>query len=144
MATSFETIYKVALPYFRDGDLAAMYESEAEEVLYGYMRQAVASFTPYCKTDLTKRDDHAREFTENLTDIEVDIIALGMSVRWARSYVLYSDNLRDKMSSKDYTYHSRGNLLASLNDLYKTLYNEFKQRMYSYTYDNGDLTQLHM
>ena len=43
MATSFETIYKVALPYFRDSDLAAMYESEAEEILYGYMRQAVGA-----------------------------------------------------------------------------------------------------
>ena len=144
MATSFDTIYDAALPYFRDVQLASMYESEAREVLYGYMKQAVAEFTPYCKNDLTLRDDEAEEFTADLTDIEVDIIALGMSVKWARSYVLYSDNLRDKMSSKDYTYHSRGNLLASLNDLYDILRKEFKQRMYSYTYDNGDLSELHM
>lgn len=144
MATSFDTIYAAALPYFRDKSLAAMYEDEAEEILRSYMRQSVALFTPYCKHDLTRYDDCARQFEDDLTDVEVDIIALGMSVRWARSYTLYSDNLRDKMSSKDYTYHSRGNLLASLNDLYTTLHNELKQRMYAYTYDNGDLTQLHM
>lgn len=144
MATSFDTIYAAALPYFRDKSLVAMYEDEAEEILRSYMRQSVALFTPYCKHDLTRYDDCARQFEDDLTDIEVDIIALGMSMRWAQSYVRWSKHMRIPMSSKDYTYHSPGNLLAAMNDLYSTLYNEHKQRMYTYTYDNGDLTQLHM
>ena len=46
-----------------------MYESEAEEICMVYAASCCVVYA-YCKTDLTKRDDHAREFTENLTDIE--------------------------------------------------------------------------
>ena len=144
MATPYTDIYNAALFYFRDEDIFCLYEDEAEAVLRGYLRQAAAEFTPYCLKDLTAYDDEMGSFDADLSDIEVDILALGMSVKWMRNYVLYADNLRDKMSSKDYTYHSRGNLLASLHDLYDMLQKEFKQRMFTYTYDNGDLTSLHM
>lgn len=144
MATSYATIYNAALFYFSDEKLFRLFEDEAAAILRGFMKQAVAEFTPYCKHDLTMCDDEADSFTEDLTAVEVDIIALGMSVKWLHRYVLFSDNLVDKMSSKDYTYHSRGALITALNAAYVTLSKEFQQRMFVYTYDNGDLSSLHM
>ena len=117
---------------------------EAEAVLHGYMVEGVANFAHYCKHDLLDRDEEYGEFKDDLTDIEVDILALGMAVGWTEHRVRYQDNLRDRMSSKDYTYHSRGNLLASMNDMLDALNRKFRNRMMSYTYHNGDISSLHM
>ena len=92
MATPYTDIYNAALFYFRDEDIFCLYEDEAEAVLRGYLRQAAAEFTPYCLNDLTAYDDEMGSFNADLSDIEVDILALGMSVKWMRNYVLYSDN----------------------------------------------------
>nr|DAU68504.1 MAG TPA: hypothetical protein [Caudoviricetes sp.] len=144
MATSYSTVYNAALFYFRDTDLFCLIEAEAEAVLHGYMMQAVANFAPYCKHDLLDRDEEYGEFKADLTDIEVDILALGMAVGWTEHRVRYQDNLRDRMSSKDYTYHSRGNLLASMHDIMNTLNRKFRNRMMDYTYNNGDISSLHI
>ena len=79
-----------------------------------------------------------------MTEEEVDILALGIVAKWLNQKVLFSDNLRDKLSTKDYTYRSRGNLLVPLKDLLTQFKKEFRNRMYLYSYDNGDLSSLHM
>ena len=67
-----------------------------------------------------------------------------MAGGWTEHRVRYQDNLRDRMSSKDYTYLSRGNLLASMHDIMNTLNRKFRNRMMDYTYNNGDISSLHI
>lgn len=144
MATPYSQVYDAALFYFRDNTLLTLIQSEAEEILRGYMMRAIAEFTPICKHDLTDRDEVLQQFNDTLTEIEVDILALGMAVKWTQHHVLFVENLRDKMSSKDYTYHSRATLLGSLNDTLAMLQRQFRNRMMNYSYDNGDISSLHM
>lgn len=144
MATPYSEIYNAALLNFRDLELLELPEDRAEEILYGYLKQSIAEFAPICKHNLKDRDEENKQFNETLTEEEVDILALGIVAKWLNQKVLFSDNLRDKLSTKDYTYHSRGNLLVPLKDLLTQFKKEFRNRMYLYSYDNGDLSSLHM
>ncbi len=142
MATLYSTVYDAAIFNFKDEDILALAELDADAIMYSYLLKAIADFTYICEKDLSDRTEASEQFNETLSEVEIQILALGIAVHWTRHQVYFTENLRDKMSSRDYSYHSRGNLLASLYDTLKYITDEYEKKMYDYSYDVGDLSLL--
>lgn len=144
MATAYSDVYDAALFNIQDVGLVGLAQDDAEAVLFAYMVKAIVDFAPICHTDLAARDDAKAEFDGTLSETEVEILALGIAAKWMSHKALFSQNLRDMMSSKDYSFHSPANMLLALKEMASMTESKFKQAMREYSYNTGDISSLNM
>lgn len=118
---------------------------ELDQMIDSYLKTSVGHFLRWCKTDLTiQHDEENNEFSfvGNLSEEEVDILATGMMVEWIKPYLYKSENFKNSMNTKDYSYFSPANLLKEIRDTYTNLKTEFDNKIVLYTYHNNDLYDL--
>lgn len=84
--TSYERIYSVFLLKIEDYDFAELSDRDANEMLLGYLIASISKFSK-CTSDLSKRDDIEGVFEDDLSDIEIEILALSMVEEWIRPQV---------------------------------------------------------
>ena len=84
--TSYERIYSVFLLKIEDYDFADLSDKDANEMLLGYLTASISKFSK-CTSDLSKRDDTEGVFEDDLSDIEIEILALSMVEEWIRPQV---------------------------------------------------------
>lgn len=122
---------------------------ERNRMVDGYMKAAISSFKKICKYDLTTTsDDVVREFHIDIPqddmDELVDIISEGMLVHWMKPYVYRQENLENALNTRDYTGYSPSELLNRIGEAYAFVKREFTNMMREYSYNHGDLTDLHL
>lgn len=139
MATPYSNIYARAMFRLRDTKLARLNDADKEYVLRQYMMSAISDFSSKCLTDLGARNEQEYSFEADLSDEEQEILALGISYYWLSSQVLNNELLKNKLSTKDYTYFSPANLLRESTELRDQVRKEYKSRITQYTYDHGNL-----
>lgn len=137
MATPFHDVYSRALFRLRDTNLARLNDADKEYMLHQYMLSAIGDFQPKCLKDLSARTESG--FSDVLSDEEQEILALGISYYWLSAQVLNNELLKNKLSTKDYTYFSPANLLRESVGLRDQIRKEYKNRITQYTYDHGNL-----
>lgn len=96
----------------------------------------------------TTADDITREFNvdieqEDLDEI-LDIVSDGMVVQWLKPYYFKADNLENFLTTKDFTAYSPSELLLRISDTYKLAKKNFTGAMREYSYNHGDLSDLHL
>ena len=97
MATSLDSVIDMALIIMRDYKLDALYESDEEAfktVLEGYMLKGLPKFEVSCMKSITYNTD-TKEFDEDLTSIEIDIISDWTVIMW------YTDQIQDVLEFKE-------------------------------------------
>ena len=82
--------------------------------------------------------------SDEIDDEIIDIVTDGMVVEWLRQYVNNSDNLENILNTKDFTMYSSKNLLAEIKSLYQDEQKAFTNSMREYSYNHGDLSNLHL
>lgn len=85
MATSYETIFTSFLKKIEDKDLPTYSTVEQEEMMTGWLDTAIAYIELNgleIKNDLTDRDNDLQEFTADLSNGEIEVIAMYMAVAW--------------------------------------------------------------
>ena len=141
MGTPYSVIFGRALFRLTDTKLAQLTEAEQQYILKQYMNSAIADFELKCQTyDLSKRDDVTGEFDEVLDNEVIEILATGISYYWLSAQIMNRELLRNKLSTKDYTYFSPANLMRELSSLRSKVRTEYKHLITHYTYNHGDLT----
>ena len=116
-----------------------------DEVAVGYMKRVCTKFDKICQADLSQQDDNEYAFLSDEIDDEIiDIVTDGMVVEWLRQYVNNSDNLENILNTKDFTMYSSKNLLAEIKSLYQDEQKAFTNSMREYSYNHGDLSNLHL
>ena len=116
-----------------------------DELAVGYMKRVCTKFDKICQADLSQQDDNEYAFLSDEIDDEIiDIVTDGMVVEWLRQYVNNSDNLENILNTKDFTRYSSKNLLAELKSLYQDEQKAFTNSMREYSYNHGDLSNLHL
>lgn len=144
MATAYSDVYDAALFNIQDVGLLSLAQDDAEAVLYAYMVKAIVDFAPICLTNLAARDDETAEFDGTLSETEIEVLALGIAAKWMSHKALFSQNMRDAMSSKDYSFHSPANMMLALKEIAGVADAKFKQAMREYSYNTGDISSLNM
>ena len=140
MSTPIEKIFIVFLNQIEDDGLAVAPEDIQRKTMTRYLRGATTKFDT-CEKDLTivSEDEGITGYIEaDLTEEEIEILALGMVCRWLQRIINSDDNLRNIVTDHDFKKTSNANLLKALVSLKKIHEEEFRQRKIDYSYRGYD------
>jgi hypothetical protein len=148
MIVSYDTIIKNFLQKITEYKLLGLPESTRDEIVQGYMKNAISDFSKECREKVVAYDDENEtvEFeNDDLDEIEVvNLIAKGMAFYWMQPYIHHQDLLELRLNTSDFLSYSPAELLKQVRIAYGDIRMQFKRDLREYTYNNGDLTDLHI
>lgn len=136
MSTPYENIYARFMQKITDYSFDNLVQSDAEEILLGYLRSAIPKFTT-CNNDLTKREDINQIFNIELSELEEEILAQRMLLEWVRPMINHTYLMKSLLNTKDFQVYSQANQLRQLNDMKKDIEDEIDRLTILYSYNNG-------
>lgn len=130
-------------------DFVNMKDFERNSMIDGYMKRAIADFKKVCKYDFaTTADDATREFYVEVKDEDIDelaeIISEGMLAQWMKPFTYKQEGLENVLNTRDFTTYSPAELLLRISEAYKKAQRDFTNKVREYSYNHGDLTDLHL
>lgn len=143
MNTCYETVFAEFKDKITDPDLITFAEDLQTEMLVAYMKKAIGKCKRVVKTvDLGNRDDELMEFGVELTDEVMDIVTEWMTVFWLQPFVNNIENLRNNLSTKDFSVFSPANLLEKIGDRYDIARKHARSLTNEYSYIVADMKEL--
>ena len=136
MATPYESIYKRFLQKITDFNLAEVDDYSFDEMMNGWLNSAVIRVRK-CQHDLSKRDDEIQEFEEDLSDLEVELLACGMVDSWLAPQLASTELTLPFIGGKEEKYYSQSAHLKELRDLKESNLLEMNRLHNYYTYTNN-------
>lgn len=141
--TSYATVFAEFKDKITDPDLITFSKDLQIEMLTAYMNKAIAKCKHVVKTvDLSKRDNELLEFSVEIPDDVMDIITEWMTVFWLQPYVNNIENLRNNLSTKDFSVFSPANLLEKIGNRYDIARKHARSLTNQYSYIIADMKEL--
>lgn len=149
MSVPYDLFTGAFLSKISEFDFMQLEEENRTTIIDGYMKRAIAAFRKNCKYDfLTADDNMLREFTVDVPDEDIDeladIISEGMVVQWLKPYVYKQENLENALNTKDYVTYSPAELLMRVGSAYNKAQKDYTQMIREYSFNHGDLSDLHL
>ena len=149
MTVTYDELTKDFLQRITEYHFLRFSEETRQEIVDGYIRHATQQFAVVCKQANITIDDENREISFiGETDIDrdeiIDIIAEGMLVQWMKPYMYKQENLENMLNTTDYSAYSPAELLKRVHNAYDMCKKDFTKKIRDYSYDHGDLTNLHI
>lgn len=149
MSVSYDIFVEAFLAKVEELDFIAMDDFERNTIVNGYMKRAIAEFKHICSYDLSaSADDIIRQFKIDIAEEDIDeladIISEGMLCQWMKPFVYKQENLESVLNTRDFTTYSPAGLLLRIKDTYDSAQKKFKNMMREYSYNHGDLSDLHL
>ncbi len=149
MSVPYDRFTGAFLSKITEYDFVNMKDFERNALVDGYMKRAIAAFKKICKYDLTTTaDDVVREFNVEIADEDmdeiIDIVSEGMIVQWLKPYTYKQESLENALNTKDFTTYSPAELLMRISNAHAAAKKDFTNMMREYSYNHGDLTDLHL
>ena len=144
MNTSYATVFNEFKDKITDPDLITFAESLQTEMLVAYMNKAISRCGRVTNkvVDLSLRDDELMEFSVEIPYEVMDIITEWMTVFWLQPYVNNLENLRNSLSTKDFSVFSPANLLEKVGNRYDTARKQARSLTNEYSYIIADMKEL--
>ena len=136
MATPYEKIYNRFLQKITDFNLAEVDDYSFDEMLQGWLNSSIVRIRK-CQHDLSKRNDELQEFEEDLSDLEIELLALGMVDAWVTPMLNSTELTLQFIGGKEEKYYSQSQQLAELRNLKKENSLEMNRLHNYYTYTNN-------
>ena len=140
MATDFSVVYGSFLGKVTDTDLADMTEADANSVMSDLLKQAIVKFSESCKKDLDNVTQTG--FVDDLNDYEIDILSELMVEAWYKPHINFTDLLRNKLSTKDFTTFSPANLQNANRESYDLAHRRARSMINEYSYRMNNIGEL--
>ena len=140
MATEFSVVYGSFLGKVTDTDLSDMTEANANSVMSDLLKQATVKFSESCKKDLSNVTQTG--FVDNLDNYEIDILSELMIEAWYKPHVNYTDLLRNKLSTKDFTTFSPANLQKENRESYELAHKRARSMINEYSFRMNNIGDL--
>lgn len=140
MATDFSVVYGSFLSKVTDTDLSDMTEVNANSVMSDLLKQATVKFSESCKKDLS--DVTTTGFVSDLDDYEIDILSELMVEAWYKPHINYTDLLRNKLSTKDFTTFSPANLQKENRESYELAHKRARSMINEYSFRMNNIGDL--
>ena len=149
MGVPYDNFTEAFLSKVTEYEFVNLKDIERNGLIDGYMKRAIASFKKICKYDLsTTGDDIIREFDVEINngdlDEIIDIVSEGMLVQWMKPYTYKQENLENVLNTKDFTTYSPSELIMRIGNAYAAVQKNFTNMMREYSYNHGDLSDLHL
>lgn len=136
MATSYETIYNRFVQKITDFNILDLDDYSLDNMLDGWLKSAIIR-TRKCEHDLSKRDDEMQEFIEDLSDLEIELLALGMVDSWVTPMLNSTELTLQFLGGKEEKFYSQSQQLAELRNIKKENSLEMNRLHNYYTYTNN-------
>ena len=112
-------------------------------------KRALSAFRKNCKYDLfTTGDDNTRTFSVDIPEADLteisDIVSEGMVSQWLKPYVNKQENLENVLNTKDFSTYSPAELLLRVGNAYAKVQKDYTNMIREYSYNHGDLSDLHL
>ena len=133
--TSYEVIYNRFLNSITDFNLAELDDYTLGEMLKGWLHTAIVKTRT--SSDLSTRDDETEVFNSDLSDLDIELLAMGMKLAWVDQTLNSTDNTLMFIGGKEEKFFSQANHIAELRALRADTLREMQQ-LYTYsTYTNN-------
>lgn len=149
MGVSYDLFGGAFLAKITEYEFLQLPAADRTQIVDGYMKKAIVAFKKNCKYDLTTTaDDSSREFSVNIADEDIDelaeIISEGMVVQWLKPYIYQQENLQNALNTRDFSTYSPAELLMRIGNAYEKAQKDYVQMIREYSYNHGDLSDLHI
>lgn len=148
MSLSYDVFTCAFLSKITEYEFIQLDECTSQITIDGFMKRSISAFKKICKYDLSLYDDDAREFDVDVLDEDidelVDIVSEGMVAQWMKPYVYRQENLENVLNTKDFTTYSPAELLMRIGNAYVKVQKDYTQMVRDYSYNHGDLSDLHI
>ena len=135
MATPYEAVYGRFLNRTTDFNLAELDDYTLNEMLRGWLHTAIVNVRT--SSDLSDRDEEQELFNVDLSDRDVELLAMGMTMAWLDQTLNSTELTLQFVGGKEEKYYSQANHIAELRALREDTRVEMK-RLHSYgTYTNS-------
>lgn len=132
--TSFDDVIALFLSKITTfEEFLTLSEDELNEEFTIALKSAMAKFIS--KRDIVA-DYNSRTFNRTLTDLEQEIISLGMVLAWITPKVNNVELMKPMLSSKDYTTYSQANHLKEMQEMKANAENDFHYWINRYILQN--------
>lgn len=136
MATPYEKIYERFLSKITDFNLAEVDDYSFDKMMQSWLNSSIVRMRK-CKSDLSLRDNEAQEFVEDLIDLEIELLALGMVDAWVTPMLNSTELTLQFIGGKEEKYYSQSQQLAELRNLKKENSLEMNRLHNYFTYTNN-------
>lgn len=136
MATPYEKIYERFLSKITDFNLAEVDDYSFDKMMQSWLNSSIVRMRK-CKSDLSLRNDEAQEFAEDLIDLEIELLALGMVDAWVTPMLNSTELTLQFIGGKEEKYYSQSQQLAELRNLKKENSLEMNRLHNYFTYTNN-------
>lgn len=123
-------------------------EYERDDTVRGYFQRALNGFASVCEYDFTKVDPETGDFTDDFKAKDIneilDIVSEGMIAQWMKPYLYNQELLENVLNTRDFSSYSPGELLMRVGNAYAKAQKDYTQMVREYSYNHGDLTDLHI
>ena len=150
MSVPYDYFTGVFLQKISEYEFIKLQEENRTAIIDGYMKRAFAAFKHNCNHDFfSTANDATRTYdvvVENETELDeiVDIVSEGMVVQWLKPYAYKQDLLESLWNTRDFSTYSPAELLKQVGSAYAKAQKDFVQMIREYSYNYGNLTELHM
>lgn len=135
MGTPYEKVYSRFLSRTTDFNLAEMDDYTLNEMLKSWLCSAIVKTRT--SSDLSTRDEENEVFENDLTDLDVELLAMGMTLAWLDQTLNSTELTLQFIGGKEEKYYSQANHIAELRALRTDTLREM-QKLYTYdTYTNN-------
>lgn len=135
MATPYSDIFSKFMDKVTDYGFYNLTSEQLETILLGYLKGAIIKFTQ-CRSNLADRNDVQKQFSEDLTELEQEILAYLMLQEWLRQKINHSNYVEISLGTKDFKLYSPANHLKELRNLKKEIKSDTNELIRKYTYGN--------
>ena len=144
MGTTYSEVFDNFKDNITDPDLLQFAQDLQDDMLLAIMKKAIAKCQRVVKQsiDLSLRNDDILEFEQHITEEVLDILTEWMIVVWLKPYVNNIENLRNNVSTKDFSNFSPANLLDKIGDRYDKSRKYAKSITNEYSYIIADMKGL--
>ncbi|HEY8888939.1 MAG TPA: hypothetical protein VIM70_01595 [Clostridium sp.] len=135
--TPYSDIYDLFSGMTSDYEFLSLSSDIQNEILEGWLLSSIGEFSK-CKIDLSDRDKVLKQFNLELTDKEKGILAKLLVVEWLNPKLYTIENLRNNLSSKDFSMFSPANLLKEIRQTHTLATVTANRMITSYLHSNFD------
>lgn len=149
MSVSYDVFTRAFLDKVSEYDFLNQSQECSMRTIDGFMKRAMSLFRKNCKYDFyTTMNNDSREFDvdippDDLIEI-VEIVSDGMLVQWLKPFVNQQDILENVLNTRDFTRYSPAELLLRVGNAYEKAQKDYTQAIREYSFNHGDLTDLHI
>lgn len=136
MGTPYEKVYGRFLNHMSDFNLADLDDYTLSEMLKGWLHSAIVKTRT--SNDLTAYDDENEVFDNDLVDLDIEMLSMGMRLAWLDQRINSTEYTNLFVGGKEEKFYSPSSQLSELRALRADTLREMQQ-LYTYsTYTNND------